>query len=67
MFWKYALKCVKLTLPQQHFLLKGKYCYLEASVFISLFKYYTRFIAPVFYIRLLIRKLKSIFQIVKYL
>lgn len=67
MFWKYVLKCVKLTLWQQHFLRKGKYCYLEASVFISLFKYYTRFIVPVFYIRLLIRKLKSTFQIVKYL
>lgn len=25
MFWKYALKCVKPTLPQQHFLQKGKY------------------------------------------
>lgn len=32
-----------------------------------LFKYYTRFIFPVFYIRLLIRKLKSIPQIVKHL
>lgn len=67
MFWKYALKCVKPSLPQQHFLQKGKYFYLEASVFISLFKYYTRFIIPVFYIRLLIRKLKSIPQTVKYL
>lgn len=35
MFCKYALKCVKLTLPQKHFLQKGKYPYLETLVFIS--------------------------------
>lgn len=61
-FWKYVLNYVKLTLPQ-HFLQKGKWCYLEDSVFISLFKYYTRVIVPLLISRILIRNVKSIFHI----
>lgn len=47
--------------PGRQVLLSGSF-----SIYL-LFKYYTRFIIPVFYIRLLIRKLKSIPQTVKYL